>query len=46
MEGVLTDTLLQKRLSENARLSITTRFERATMWEAIYKEYQSLDPNI
>ncbi|EDM42996.1 glycosyl transferase, group 1 [unidentified eubacterium SCB49] len=42
MQKLLTDVSLQEKLSNQARKSITSRFERMHMWNAIYKEYQSL----
>lgn len=45
MQKLLTNTALQENLRSQARKSITTRFDRKKMWEAIYQEYQLLDSN-
>ncbi len=46
MENLLLNQSLKHTLGNNARKSISSRFERKQMWQAIYSEYQSLENNI
>jgi glycosyltransferase involved in cell wall biosynthesis len=43
MEKLLTDSVLRNCLKQNAREMITSRYEQKMVWEALLKEYQSLE---
>ncbi|AFL82353.1 glycosyltransferase [Aequorivita sublithincola DSM 14238] len=42
MQLLMNDKSLYQQLKDNARIQITSRFERREVWEALLKEYKSL----
>lgn len=42
MQLLMDDTFLFRELKGNARIQITSRFERQEVWEALLAEYQKL----
>lgn len=43
MQLLLTDDTLRKKIAENARPMITSRFKRSEVWAALLKEYQRIE---
>lgn len=46
MQKILIDSVLRKRLQENARPLIVSRYEQRVVWEAVLKKYNNLEKNV
>ena len=43
MQLLLTDEVLREEIAKNARPMISSRFKRSVVWDAVLKEYQSIE---
>jgi hypothetical protein len=46
MKRVLEDSVLKNKLQNNARNMITELYEQKVVWNALLKEYKSLEKNV